>query len=246
MENEKTREYNLNLAKQQNQWNIEQWQREQAALEAERGYNTPAAQKARLQAAGLNPDLMYGQGGVSNVSTSGAASAAPMTAGAPATPMDWSSLANMKTVGSAIMEGLAIQQARANVKKTEAEAKSAGIEADLSEKYGLEGLILQNEHLRESINKLANETRGIDLSNSLKQVESDFANKFRDKIVENYLQRLETSTGMSKNALQQDIETLALRIAGVNSENSKLERLSRFSKDEWGIALDVIKILLGR
>ena len=39
-ENEKNREYNLNLAKLQNQWNLEQWNRENA-------YNTPAAQRAR-------------------------------------------------------------------------------------------------------------------------------------------------------------------------------------------------------
>ena len=53
-ENQLNREYNLMLARQQNQWNLEQWQREN-------DYNSPTSQMARLRAAGLNPDLMYGR-----------------------------------------------------------------------------------------------------------------------------------------------------------------------------------------
>lgn len=87
-ENEKTREYNLKLAQMQNQWNVEQWQREN-------DYNLPANQVARLKAAGLNPDLLYG-GGVDNTS----ATSPQMTAGAAGAPMDWSSLANLSPVNS--------------------------------------------------------------------------------------------------------------------------------------------------
>ena len=47
-ENEKTREYNLQLAEKQNQWNVEQWNRENA-------YNSPAKQVERLVEAGINP-----------------------------------------------------------------------------------------------------------------------------------------------------------------------------------------------
>ena len=78
-ENEKTRQYNLELAKMQNGWNIQQWNRENA-------YNHPAAQKARLESAGLNADMMYGGTGVSNTS----ASSPQMTSGAPASYQDWS------------------------------------------------------------------------------------------------------------------------------------------------------------
>ena len=46
------REWNLNLAKMQNQWSIDQWNRENS-------YNSPAAYRARLKAAGMNPDLAY-------------------------------------------------------------------------------------------------------------------------------------------------------------------------------------------
>lgn len=46
---------NQALARQQNQWNLAQWYRENA-------YNTPSAQKQRLKEAGINPGLMYSNG----------------------------------------------------------------------------------------------------------------------------------------------------------------------------------------
>lgn len=46
----------------QNQWNLEQWNRENA-------YNHPSAQMERLRAAGLNPNLVY-QSGAANTSAS--------------------------------------------------------------------------------------------------------------------------------------------------------------------------------
>ncbi len=45
---------NEDMQRRQNAWNLEQWNRNNA-------YNHPAAQMQRLKAAGLNPDLMYGQ-----------------------------------------------------------------------------------------------------------------------------------------------------------------------------------------
>lgn len=45
---------NEEMQQQQNKWNLEQWHRNN-------GYNHPSAQMQRLKAAGLNPDLLYGQ-----------------------------------------------------------------------------------------------------------------------------------------------------------------------------------------
>lgn len=75
-ENRRNREYNLMLARTQNQWNIEQWQREN-------DYNSPSAQMARYRAAGLNPDLIYGQQNLS-------AASPELTAGAPGEVQDMS------------------------------------------------------------------------------------------------------------------------------------------------------------
>lgn len=83
-ENQKNRDWNLNLAKQQNAWNIEQWNRENS-------YNSPAAQMSRYKAAGLNPDLMYGQQNL-------AAASPEMTSGDGSQPTDVSNLANKRSM----------------------------------------------------------------------------------------------------------------------------------------------------
>lgn len=54
-----TNAYNYLLAAKQNDWNIEQWNRENA-------YNTPSAQRQRLLDAGLNPNLMLDGGDAGN------------------------------------------------------------------------------------------------------------------------------------------------------------------------------------
>lgn len=231
-ENEKTREYNLMLADRANQQSIDNWNMQNA-------YNSPSAQKARIESAGLNADMMYGGSGISNTVTS----APSATSSAPATPMDWSALANKKTVGQAIMETLSVQQARANIKKTEAEAKELGLGNDITEKYGIVTAEANLAYVTEMVNKLAVEAEGIDLSNAMKQIEHAFAQVYKDEIVENYLQRLRTSTGLSKNELKEDIETLTLRIAGVNAENHKLERQSKFTTDEWRLVFDIAERL---
>lgn len=63
-------EANLELAKYQNQWNLEQWNRENA-------YNTPAEQMRRLKQAGINPNLAFSNGTIDNVSAS-SPTASPM------------------------------------------------------------------------------------------------------------------------------------------------------------------------
>lgn len=47
--------WNERQAEKANKWNIEQWERENL-------YNSPVQQMQRLEQAGLNPNLMYGQG----------------------------------------------------------------------------------------------------------------------------------------------------------------------------------------
>ncbi|WGL31352.1 DNA pilot protein [Dipodfec virus UOA04_Rod_975] len=54
IQNKKSYKYTKKLQDQQNQWNLEMWNKQNE-------YNSPASQRARLESAGLNPDLMYGQ-----------------------------------------------------------------------------------------------------------------------------------------------------------------------------------------
>lgn len=62
---DKTIQANRELAEYQYSKNLEQWNRENA-------YNSPESQMSRLSAAGLNPNLVYGNGSVSgNTTTAG-------------------------------------------------------------------------------------------------------------------------------------------------------------------------------
>lgn len=125
-ENQKNREWNLNLAKQQNQWNIDQWNRENA-------YNTPAAQMARYKAAGLNSDLIYGQQNLS-------AASPEMTAGDGSQPTDVSNLANKATIGDMVSQAAATRLTNAQAKLAESQANKVDEEA--------EGQGYQNEILK--------------------------------------------------------------------------------------------------
>lgn len=124
-EQQANREYNLNLARLQNQWNIEQWNRE-----AE--YNSPAAYRARLKAAGMNPDLAYGN--VNGTAPAGQS----MTAGEASQPVDYSMLAGKRTIGDAIQAGLQMEQQEAQTsaivagtRKTRAEENNLVIEGKI-------------------------------------------------------------------------------------------------------------------
>lgn len=100
-ENRKNREYNLMLARIQNRWNIEQWQREN-------DYNSPTAQMSRFRAAGLNPNLAYGQ-------MSNGASSPALTSGAASSPTDMSAIGNKRNFGQAMQEVLNLEMQRAQI-----------------------------------------------------------------------------------------------------------------------------------
>jgi len=114
-ENQKNRDWNLNLAKQQNQWNIEQWNRENE-------YNTPSAQMARFKAGNLNPDLVYGQQNLS-------AASPEMTAGEGSQPTDVSNLANKRTIGDIVSQAATTRLTNAQAKLAESQANKTDKEA---------------------------------------------------------------------------------------------------------------------
>lgn len=68
-----TNAHNLAMMREQNAWNLEQWNRENA-------YNDPAEQAKRLQAAGINPNMVFGNGSIAESSSLQSASANPAVA----------------------------------------------------------------------------------------------------------------------------------------------------------------------
>lgn len=133
-ENEKNRQYNLMLAKMQNQWNIEQWNRENA-------YNDPSAQMSRLRNAGLNPDLMY-QNGVSGIT---AASSPQLTAGSPSSVPNYESYSNMQTVGDMMLNALQAENLRAQTEKIKTDTKGSSIQNEINQ--GLKDGIIKLKNL---------------------------------------------------------------------------------------------------
>ena len=126
----------------QNQYAVQNWSRENR-------YNTPEEQRKRLEAAGLNPDLMYGSGGVGNQAGS---IDAP---GAPASPMaqtfDYS-----KSVNDAVQAAVGIAQA----KKAGSETIAQTIENDYLQKTlndRVEQVSLQNKWTKEQTKKTTEE-----------------------------------------------------------------------------------------
>lgn len=124
---DKTNENQMKLAEYQYSKALEMWNRNNE-------YNTPSAQRERMEAAGFNPNLVYGHGSVVNTSSSYPQYSAP-------TLQAYTQYGNY---GQAFLDGImAIRKNSADVKKTEAEAKDAenkarisGIEADNAEEYG--------------------------------------------------------------------------------------------------------------
>lgn len=157
-ENQKNRDYNLMLAKLQNQWNQEQWEREN-------DYNSPESQMARFKEAGLNPDLIYGQGSNGNsFQMSGG-----MTSGSPSSPQDFTALGQKMTVGEAIRSSLDMEMQQAQIDAIRANAQKTRSETE-GQQY-TNDILKSDAKFRDAINQ-----GSIDLSNvSINQINSNIA-----------------------------------------------------------------------
>lgn len=117
---------NQQLQDSQNQWNLEQWNRENA-------YNNASAQKQRLLDAGINPAFAMGQI-ASGSATSSQLQSAPYTpAVAPEYTSPWEGSGNV--VGDFMSTYMNMRMNEANVKAAEARAKRETAEADAVSGY---------------------------------------------------------------------------------------------------------------
>lgn len=225
-ENQKNREYNLMLAQQQNQWNQEQWEREN-------DYNTPEAQMERLKQAGLNPDLAYGGQNI-------AASSPMMTSGAPSNPTDMTALGQKPTLGQAIqsalrdsMIGAQIENIKADTEKKKEEAKGQNISnefqelanaLDLDAKQLANNLSAQQAEQAEELFKIIQEDvkikketlKGVKLDNIRKDIE----NEFKKPELKAILKKLENDANLSENDAKFAIESYSLRMLGLETETN--------------------------
>ena len=192
-ENQKNRDWNLNLAKLQNQWNIDQWNRENA-------YNSPAAQMARYKAAGLNPDLIYGQQNL-------AAASPEMTSGDGSLPTDVSNLANKRTIGDIVSQA-------ASTRLTNAQAKLAESQADKTDAETV-GQTINNDWLpkllkgQTEINEADVKQRLADAGLKGKQIEVAVEQiKVMQQSVKEYQQKINDLQSQMENRTFQQVQAM--------------------------------------
>lgn len=230
-ENQANRDWNLNLARLQNRWNIDQWNRENA-------YNSPAAQMARYKAAGLNPDLIYGQQNLS-------AASPEMTSGDGSLPTDVSNLANKRTMLDIVSASLDNDIKREQVKsmKNQNALESRKVDTEQALSY-LTGDILSVENTdlasklpfrayqqylslvnsaKDSVNKTAeNESRLVDLA--IKKLDR----KFKEESMQTMLEDLSEKLKITKAEAEYYVKTVSLRIEGLKLDNKLKE-----NEDFW-------------
>uniref|UniRef100_UPI003562FDF2 hypothetical protein n=1 Tax=Bacteroides finegoldii TaxID=338188 RepID=UPI003562FDF2 len=247
-ENQANRDWNLNLAKQQNQWNIEQWNRENA-------YNTPAAQMARYKSAGLNPDLMYGQQNLS-------AASPEMTAGDGSLPTDVSNLANKRTMLDLVSASLDNRLKMEQLKGLKEDNKGKNLDNKSKEyinyfhglrkrdeifirKYFTNGEIPDSEtfskdfdvllsfHDAQLLNRLRYESEkarkdlaSSDIDLAIKKIDR----KFKEGSIQTLLDDLSEKLKITKAEAEYYIKTVALRIKGLKLDN-KLKENDDFWSD---------------
>lgn len=239
-ENQKNREYNLQLAKMQNEWNLQQWERENE-------YNNPLNQMQRLKAAGLNPNLVYGNG-------AGQSTAAPspqLTSGSPSMPQDMSLMASRPTIGTIMAQGLQNEMMRAQIDKVKAETRSEGYQADIlasdaafrdainqgnidlgnMQIKGIDSSIKLNsgelEKLRKEMSKLDAETKNLILEydkikSSIANLDADTAIKrlrdsMDDPLVQKELEKLSSSISVDMATAKRITTLLSAELLGLEA-----------------------------
>lgn len=223
-ENQRNREYNLMLARIQNQWNIEQWQREN-------DYNSPTAQMARYRAAGLNPDLIYGQHNLS-------AASPELTAGAPGEAQDMSPVSQgYRSFGEAtkgMIESQLLQAQIDNI-KADTDKKKEEITGQSLDNY------LTMETLPNKITLSGLEVEGAQVLNDLNKTERDYKLQLIDESKKN-VEQIDSVVQLNKAMInnmsfqqKQDAARLILETSKNNALVRNLDANTRKSIAEAGL-----------
>lgn len=199
-ENQSTREYNLALAKKQNQWSIDQWNRENH-------YNTPAEQLKRTKGAGLNADLVYGNGTLQNV----AASSPTMTAGAAGTPMDWSPLAAKRTALDLALQAAQIRNIDADTKQKDATSEKLVADTEIK-KY------LAPKQYDELVQRI-NESKSREDANLSTTLNNNLEYGWKEKNFAAEYEILQNKLQISREDANNFVEYWALKLAGMKKDN---------------------------
>lgn len=136
---EKTNQQNYAMFKEQLGWNEDMWNKQNA-------YNTPAAQRERLEQAGLNPYLMLNGGSAGNAEMAQTASPSPLTA-----PQYGDALrAAGDSVGSAFSDYQVARMNEAKIEQVNTDNKIRAIDLRYKVQEKLFDLSEKRNHIAES------------------------------------------------------------------------------------------------
>lgn len=231
------REWNEKMYNLQKTDALAQWNRENA-------YNDPSAQMSRLKKAGLNPDLVYGNGATSLSSSMSMPSAMGYQ------KEDFSP--GFQTIGSAVNQGLqaSLLEAEKDVKVAEAEQKrnEAGlskIELDLKKwmsnisvfgedteiPYELATTLAQRDVLNQynitkrTADSYLKENEIKDVDKALKEIEHQFNSATVQDRIKTVANELKTSEANAKFL----VKSLAFRLLGVEADSQTKDFESKFN-----------------
>jgi hypothetical protein len=218
---------NKKITRSNRQHEIEMWNMQNA-------YNTPLKQRQRLEAAGLNPNLMYGHGSVANtasqVNTSKNPDAAPVkfdTASDLAAYQNIAMFDEQRQNMAKNREVMDSQIALNNIRGASEAVKTSRNKFDLKQAESLFDTTLQGAELN---------VRGKQLKNIQNEIfNSQMSEKHKQAMYESAVRILQMKQSSSTSAVDEQLkkEELKLRKVGINPNDSTwLRVLTQFFLSE--------------
>ncbi len=240
----KTNETNLQIARETNQANAElakyNWEQQKDMWNAQNAYNTPSAQMSRYRDAGLNPNLIYGQGSNGN-STSIPTPATPTMQAAHVDRIPYETLVG--NLGDDLLKfyNFKLQREKLEADKELTESQAASQRADVNvknaqvAKLGKESARTQQEYDQsEELFKFTRKAADLEVKKGI----ADLEKKYNDlEMFPLQRHRMETEirlleSGIVKNTSQaklfsQQILESAQRIVNLAAEKGRTDELIR-------------------
>lgn len=204
-ENQLARDWNEKMAEKANQWSREN-------VSNERAYNTPVQQMKRLQDAGLNPDLVYGNG-VSGLVDSNVAQTF-QSAGTSASDVLGASMQVQPTAFSGASLGIDLMKTAAEVANIRADtAKKQGemttINLDNIRKAATNGSMIELDNMQVTIAKQAMQLTDKQISNMSQQTNN--LKTANDQMNQSIRESMAKVRNMDASTVRNRIETGLLR-----------------------------------
>ncbi|UPW41383.1 DNA pilot protein [Dipodfec virus UA06Rod_19] len=234
-------QYNQLLAEQEYQRNLQQWQRENE-------YNSPMAQMARLQQAGINPHLAYSKGTINNVASSSPQYNSPTYGFTPSASYSQAAMQGMGTFNAAVSQALQNGQLSVQTDYVKAQtrialAKALGQETDNEIKRYLKESLVETGKNQAKLSTLAVqkqefETQIAEFDRDIKKLEKDFQGATYDL-------RVSKAQELVKNLVAQRISMISqTALTGVQASLTKVQLESLIKSGGYtGDAGNVVRLV---